>query len=630
MAKFGISGVGPCSPFSYVQSLAGQGYSQDGTGPNAPDANADLWSAAMTGNQPVIGDNPALCGLNTALAGGEAGENPEPSLTYAGCAYDWIETQCTGNQTWPTTDGSGGIWGCPVLTGGQTTLAGCATIPASSCAPPTTCIPVPTVVVPSATIELPISCQFNFLPPAGYTPNEDLSDDPVGSAPTTTNPSGNNAGDDRTGEGDGMACIVQAQTNDSTAANPTADPQWEPLGQPLTLIPEGTNNTENGRYGDLTVPLPSANAQIRLQYTSFVLQDGTVDGSGVTDVAPGQVEPQPIGSLYCSRAESYGSPASQGYKYCENDSGPAVGFSPPVNVAIEPDAELQLAAVPINIIYQAPTGYDTSSFQSEASSTTQVTESLDNEGTDTQGESNAFGFGAGVSIGIPELFKVNLNYQGTWTKGTSNTTVNSSTKGQSVQVTYTLSQTFGSGANPRLYGKEKGLRPLAPGSPGANNGHAPWYYDRIVLEVGSHVATFDLNACADGAPTNTGSYYDEKTETVATDVPTCAGGVTPLAGYLPYDSGIGTMGLAIYQLIPCLAAKNGCTFSGPGGSPVVIFARSGRGSHKRGPLCRHRAGDPRDPATGWYTCRPECGPRNGTGRTRPHPQWGTSMIPTLV
>ena len=365
-----------------------------------------------------------------------------------------------------------------------------------------------------------------------------------------------------------MACIVQAQTNDSTAANPTADPQWEPFGQPLTLLPEGT--TSQVRRGDLTVPLPSANAQIRLQYTSFVLQDGTVDGSGVTDVAPGQVEPQPIGSLYCSRAEYYGSPASQGYKYCKNDSGPAVGFSPPVNVAIEPDAELQLAAVPINIIYQPPTGYDTSSFQSEASSTTAVTESLDNEGTDTQGESNAFGFGAGVSIGIPELFKVNLNYQGTWTNGTSNTTVNSSTKGQSVKVTYTLSQTFGAGANPRLYGKEKGLRPLPPGSPGANNGHAPWYYDRIVLEVGSHVATFDLNACADGAPTNTGSYYDEKTKTVVTDVPTCAGGVTPLAGYLPYDSGDGTMGLAIYQLIPCLTAQHGCTFSGPGGSPVVI------------------------------------------------------------
>ncbi len=122
--------------------------------------------------------------------------------------------------------------------------------------------------------------------------------------------------------------------------------------------------------------------------------------------------------------------------------------------------------MPINIIYQPPTGYDTSSFQSEASSTTAVTESLDNEGTDTQGESNAFGFGAGVSIGIPELFKVNLNYQGTWTNGTSNTTVNSSTKGQSVEVTYTLSQTFGAGPTLVSMGKKKDYgrcRPVPPG-----------------------------------------------------------------------------------------------------------------------------------------------------------------------
>ena len=113
MAKFAISGVGPCSPFSYVQSLAGQGYSQDGTGPNVPDPNADLWSASTTGNEAVIGDDPAICNFNTDLAGGDARDNPEPSLTYQGCAYDWIETQCTGNQTWPTTDGVGRDMGLP-------------------------------------------------------------------------------------------------------------------------------------------------------------------------------------------------------------------------------------------------------------------------------------------------------------------------------------------------------------------------------------------------------------------------------------------------------------------------------------------------------------------------------------
>ena len=488
MAKFqGSAELAPLTLFSYVQSLAGQGYSQDGTGPNAPDPNADLWSASTTGNEAVIGDDPAICNFNTDLAGGDARDNPEPSLTYQDVPTTGLRPNARVTKPGPPPTGREGYGVARSLPVVRQRWMAVPPFPPRPVHPHQPVYRYQPSSSPQPPSNFPLAVNFNFLPPAGYTPNEDLSDDPVGT-PTSTNPSGNNAGDDRTGEGDGMACIVQAQTNDSTAANPTADPQWEPFGQPLTLLPEGT--TSQVRRGDLTVPLPSANAQIRLQYTSFVLQDGTVDGSGVTDVAPGQVEPQPIGSLYCSRAEYYGSPASQGYKYCKNDSGPAVGFSPPVNVAIEPDAELQLAAVPINIIYQPPTGYDTSSFQSEASSTTAVTESLDNEGTDTQGESNAFGFGAGVSIGIPELFKVNLNYQGTWTNGTSNMMVIFTTKGQSVEVTYTLSQTFGAGANPRLYGKEKGLRPLPPGSPGANNGHAPWYYDRIVLEVGSHVATF--------------------------------------------------------------------------------------------------------------------------------------------
>jgi hypothetical protein len=121
-----------------------------------------------------------------------------------------------------------------------------------------------------------------------------------------------------------------------------------------------------------------------------------------------------------------------------------------------------------------------------------------------------------------------------------------------VQMTTSVTADRNTGNLPDLSKKVAGLKPLPPGSPGANNTHAPWLNDQFQLMLGAHVAAFDLNTCANGsAPTATVPYYDQAAAQLVS-VPACSNGaVKPVAGFLPYDSGDGMVWEPLKNLLAC-------------------------------------------------------------------------------
>ena len=497
------------------------------------------------------------------------------------------QKSCPNNPTTWTDPSTNEALGCPLSVSGS--APSCETIPNPSGASTST------VIVPSSTIQLPTSCNFQFIPRVQqpgftYSPHDGTwmgyQDDPdhTTSAP---HPDGNNYADnslDNTatfnaanGEGDGLDCQAQAQANEGTITQPN----WVNIGQSTNSIATKSTGTATG---DLTVPLPAAASQVRVAYSYFVYQDGSVDKSGFSDVGytvvNGQevpnASPQPIGSNYCSRALHWDSSTNvNGYKFCKNNAMVAQGWTPPIDFDVEPAAYLQLSAVPQSLFYQPPTANDSASITRETTQGSELQESVGSQDSTSKGESNSFGLDVGVSATIQDLFKLSVNYEGTWTNSSDATHVTASTGTNSVEVDSQQSLTVGTGNDKFLsYKFKKPPPPLQPGTPPpAGSGlaatiawdqSAPWYWDSFELMLDSQVAAFNLNSCADGsAPqSNGGSYYDTKTSSLVA-VPTCPGGaLTALDGYLPYDSGKVQL-VTVKELIPCADGSDpgSCTIS---------------------------------------------------------------------
>jgi hypothetical protein len=591
-----MSTVGPCSAFSYVQAID--------TPPGSPakDANgplADLWDMGL--NQRPANpngapwDNPGNgCQASTTMSGapgfGGIPGAPDPTSTSGapgpihGCPINFLQTDCPGEPT----NWNGPAIGCPTYATlsaqNGATYRGCVTMPTQSG-------DLTAVAVPSATLQMPIHCAFTYAPPSSsYTPwlgwrgpgtDYHLFDD--GNNPNS--PSGGTSS--IWGEGDGAACSVQAEANEGSSSQAN----WVPIGQPLVQTMRGGSGYSTNF---LVVPLPSANTQVRLSYQYWVLQAGGLDNSGVTDCStpfPTGCDPnsngvdpttgQPLGSIgtdYCAWVQSlaldaYPS-AAQGQQFCKYNAGNASGYTPPIEFDVEPGSLLQLGAVPMGILYQPPTEWDTNSFQTQASASRQLTVSMGTGSGFSKGTSSSFGYEATASPGVPDLFQVNMTYGQSWDRSVNSTTSTASSTTNETTVTTFHDETLTNNYSANLAAVlSPPPNPVPPGKNLLDDQHAPWLYDQVVLAPTMDVAAYDLNTCADGSiPVATGSssYYDLQTAAVVHDLPTCDNGqVAPTAGYFPYALHNSEFPVTIQRLLGC-AVQGQCTFST---SPLITLTR---------------------------------------------------------
>ena len=203
-----------------------------------------------------------------------------------------------------------------------------------------------------------------------------------------------------------------------------------------------------------------------------------------------------------------------------------MGATPPIEVAVEPNALLQLSAVPTNIVYQPPSGWDANSFQTTATNSTEVTVSMGTQNEASQAVESSRALEIGAKAGIPDIFNIEVKYGQKWNTKETSTTSTETNDSRSLSVT-TSQQVLISGApNAELVAAGPGLRPVPPGSNIHNDWHAPWLYDQVFFVTGMHVALFGLNTCKDGSAPgyypDGGQYFNAAEQKLVT-APRCEG-----------------------------------------------------------------------------------------------------------
>ena len=282
--------TGPCTPFTGVEA-----YDNQAPGPVTDPSTGfpfhDLWGMQNT----QAPSTPA--GVAWMHAGGgcdgtttisDLSPGTDSSGQY-GCTVNLIQNGCSGEPaSWSDSDGS--ALGCPRYDAGTAATApGCLTLSAGSSADD------PTVVaVPSATISLPVACTFHW-GVRGRNPSYPYGDKNYASPWDGTYPRtsgymtqwwGNNeVQPDQPwpqysywGEGDSMSCTVKAQVNTAPQGAPAV---WTDIPNSKTLLNEnqavsladansGGGEKAYTQNGTLTVPLPGADTEIRLNYSYAV------------------------------------------------------------------------------------------------------------------------------------------------------------------------------------------------------------------------------------------------------------------------------------------------------------------------------------------------------------------------
>jgi hypothetical protein len=342
--------------------------------------------------------------------------------------------------------------------------------------------------VPSPTLRIPVSCLLNYDASSGYFPMP-------GNA--ANDPDANNSSPGL--EGNTLHCSVQAQQYvPGLNGNPGS---WQPLGSPLSLTsaisscssPGTCPNQNVNSQRDLTIALPYQYAvqgtEVRLSYSAYIGQNGSLDGSGVSD--------DPIGTTYCKQAredaavdKSLGLPIPPNYNACVTTKtttatvGDAVGTTPAALFKVEPTALAQLAVLPYKLIYQPPGDGSTASFSVTDSTLNSTKVSLAKSVADNTAEDESTTTGGSAGGGLGGFFTANISYSHTWETNVANTETQAASTANEVDITDQNATTWTIKANPALDD---------PNNP-------PWKYDVISLMVHPQFAMWDLATCSSGVP----------------------------------------------------------------------------------------------------------------------------------
>jgi hypothetical protein len=295
---------------------------------------------------------------------------------------------------------------------------------------------IPVYGVPSPTVQVPVACLFNYLPPNNYEdPNagkNELYPTTGIDGKTQYDPAADNTNPGL--EGNALFCTFQAQT--------MANGVWKNIGSPVSLntmipncqtSPPAPNPCSSPGYlwsnTNLVVPLSSVEQPVRISYDFFVGQLGSQDSSGLTDT--------PIGGALCSGA-TQNLPSNANMRLaCDVTQGrptfgDAVGATPPVNLAVEPTGVAQLKVMPYRILYQPPGDQSTAKWTQSQSTDRSVTMSMANSVLNSQASSTSLALGGSASFGVGSFFSANISYTHTWEKDLQSTQTSASTKSNTV------------------------------------------------------------------------------------------------------------------------------------------------------------------------------------------------------
>jgi IPT/TIG domain-containing protein len=368
--------------------------------------------------------------------------------------------------------------------------------------------PINEYAVPSPTVQIPVSCLFNYDAPSGYFPT-------TGQA--INDPDANNSSPGL--DGNTLHCSVQAQQYVPGVQG--AQGSWQDIGSPLSLTsaipscssPATCPNQNVNDQQDLTIALPQQEAvqgtELRLSYSADVDQDGSVDGSGIND--------NPIGDQYCVQAiadaaiaKQLGDPVSPNYYACVTTAkstatvGIATGTTPAAMFVVEPTGLAQLAVMPYKIIYQPPGDGSTAGFSVSTDTATSTKVSLAKSVANSSAEDTSTTLGGSAGGGIGDFFTANISYSHTWETNEANTQTQASSNANEDDITDQVTTSWTAGANPGLDD---------PSNP-------PWSYDVVSLMVHPQFALWDLTTCSAGVP-----YVPAGSST-----PACPAGATMVGG----------------------------------------------------------------------------------------------------
>lgn len=362
--------------------------------------------------------------------------------------------------------------------------------------------------VASPTLQIPVSCLNNYDAPSGYFPM-------TGNAADDRNADNNSPGL----EGNTVHCSVSAQQYVPGTGGKAGS--WQQLGSSLSLtsaIPTcaspGTCPNRNViATRPLTISLPEQvavqGAEVRLVYSAYVGQNGTLDGSGVTD--------DPIGTTYCQQAialaavaRKLGKPIPINYDACHGTKadpssvGYAYGMTPPAIFRVEPTALSQLAVLPYKITYQPPGDNSAASLSVTKATETSTKVSLAQSVADSHAEDTSTTLGGSVGGGLGSFFTANISYSHTWETNEAYIDTRASTTANEDDITAQNETTWNAGPDPDL----------------DNPADPPWMGDTIDLMVHPQFALWDLATCSAGAPAIP----------PGSDTPACPAGSTLIGG----------------------------------------------------------------------------------------------------